>query len=101
MRRSLLAFAAAAAMVMPGIALAVPTIGQPAPAFAVKDAAGADVSLDALSGKIVVLEWNNFGCPFVKKHYGAGNMQALQKAATTMAWCGFRCSRRPRAKKAT
>jgi hypothetical protein len=28
-----------------------------------------------------VLEWVNPGCPFVKKHYGAGNMQATQKAA--------------------
>jgi hypothetical protein len=28
-----------------------------------------------------VLEWTNPGCPFVKKHYGSGNMQALQKDA--------------------
>jgi hypothetical protein len=26
-----------------------------------------------------VLEWHNFGCPFVQKHYRSGNMQALQK----------------------
>jgi len=26
-----------------------------------------------------VLEWHNFGCPFVQKHYNSGNMQALQK----------------------
>jgi hypothetical protein len=26
-----------------------------------------------------VLEWHNFGCPFVQKHYKSGNMQALQK----------------------
>ena len=30
-------------------------------------------------GKYVVLEWVNFGCPFVKKHYGTENMQKLQK----------------------
>jgi hypothetical protein len=28
----------------------------------------------------VVLEWVNPGCPYVQKHYGAGNMQATQKA---------------------
>jgi hypothetical protein len=30
----------------------------------------------------VVLEWTNHGCPFVKKHYDTGNMQALQKDFT-------------------
>ena len=28
-----------------------------------------------------MLEWNNPGCPFVKKHYGSGNMQKTQAAA--------------------
>jgi hypothetical protein len=56
--------------------------GKPAPAFDVKDIAGHEESLAKYKGKIVVLEWNNPGCPFVKKHYGSGNMQALQKYAT-------------------
>ena len=30
-------------------------------------------------GKYVVLEWTNPECPFVRKHYSSGNMQALQK----------------------
>jgi hypothetical protein len=30
----------------------------------------------------VVLEWTNFDCPFVGKHYGSGNMQKLQKQYT-------------------
>lgn len=81
MRRSLLALAAMCSMALPFAASAEPKTGEPAPAFTVKDAAGKDVSLDALQGNIVVLEWSNFGCPFVKKHYGAGNIQALQKAA--------------------
>jgi hypothetical protein len=34
--------------------------------------------LDSLKGKIVVLEWLNHGCPFVRKHYDSGNMQKLQ-----------------------
>ena len=33
-------------------------------------------------GKYVVLEWFNPECPFVKKHYGAGNMQKLQQEFT-------------------
>lgn len=38
-----------------------------------------EVKLSELKGKIVVLEWLNHGCPFVKKHYESGNMPALQK----------------------
>ena len=38
-----------------------------------------DISLKDFRGKIVVLEWLNHGCPFVRKHYDSGNMQALQK----------------------
>ena len=33
-------------------------------------------------GKYVVLEWFNPDCPFVKKHYGSGNMQKLQEEFT-------------------
>lgn len=40
------------------------------------------MSLSDFKGKTVVLEWLNHGCPFVKKHYGSGNMQALQKEFT-------------------
>lgn len=55
--------------------------GQPAPAFDVKDIDGKDESLAQYKGKIVVLEWNNPQCPFVKKHYGSHNMQDLQQWA--------------------
>jgi len=58
------------------------TVGQPAPAFAAVDAAGKPVNLADFKGRTVVLEWVNPGCPFVKKHYGAGNMQGTQKAAS-------------------
>ena len=57
-------------------------VGHPAPAFKVDDIAGKEQSLDKYKGKIVVLEWTNPECPFVKKHYGAGNMQTLQQYAT-------------------
>ena len=39
-------------------------------------------SLWALRGKIVVLEWTNHECPYVRKHYGANNMQNLQREVT-------------------
>ena len=51
------------------------------------------MSLADFKGKTVVLEWNNYGCPFVQKHYKSGNMQTLQKTYTQRA-CGSRSSRR-------
>jgi peroxiredoxin len=69
----------AAACVFSTGAFANAPVGQAAPAFAVTDLAGKPVSLSDYKGKTVVLEWNNFGCPFVQKHYRSGNMQALQK----------------------
>lgn len=58
------------------------TIGQPAPAFELKDTSGKTVKLADFKGKHVVLEWVNPGCPFVQKHYGSKNMQGLQKEYT-------------------
>ena len=55
-------------------------VGQAAPDFTLNDTAGKPVKLSDFRGKHVVLEWNNPGCPFVRKHY-QGNMQALQKEA--------------------
>jgi peroxiredoxin len=57
-------------------------VGEPAPAFTATDSNGKAVSLADYKGKYVVLEWTNNECPFVKKHYGSGNMQAQQKEAT-------------------
>jgi peroxiredoxin len=54
-------------------------VNAPAPAFTLKDINGNSHSLAEYQGKWVVLEWVNFGCPFVKKHYDSGNMQSLQK----------------------
>lgn len=55
--------------------------GLPAPAFSVQDISGHTQSISEYKGKIVVLEWNNPDCPFVRKHYESGNMQALQQYA--------------------
>jgi hypothetical protein len=59
-----------------------PAVGQPAPEFSGTDISGKKISLDQYRGKTVVLEWTNPECPFVRKHYGSGNMQALQKETT-------------------
>jgi peroxiredoxin len=63
-------------------ALAAPKVGAPAPVFSAVDAEGKTHALQDYKGKTVVLEWTNDQCPFVVKHYGAGNMQALQREAT-------------------
>lgn len=57
-------------------------VGEPAPDFTLAGADGKTHSLSGFKGKYVVLEWTNHGCPFVKKHYGSGNMQAQQKELT-------------------
>jgi len=53
--------------------------GKPAPEFTLPDTKGQSRSLSAFKGKFVVLEWVNYDCPFVRKHYDSGNMQRLQK----------------------
>lgn len=69
------------AALLPRLASAAAAVGQPAPDFSLSDTTGKPVSLSQFKGKLVVLEWNNPGCPFVRKHYN-GNMQALQKDFT-------------------
>jgi peroxiredoxin len=61
---------------------AEPKVGAPAPVFTAIDSNGKTVALSDYKGKTVVLEWTNDGCPYVRKHYGSGNMQALQKKWT-------------------
>ena len=56
--------------------------GKPAPAFSVKDQNGQLHELNKYAGKWLVLEWFNKDCPYVRKHYDSGNMQALQKKFT-------------------
>ncbi len=57
-------------------------VGQPAPAFSGTDSHGNGQSLAQYRGKYVVLEWTNKDCPFTRKHYSSGNMQALQEQWT-------------------
>lgn len=61
---------------------AAPAIGSDAPSFSLSDSDGKKHTLAEHKGKYVVLEWTNPQCPFVKKHYGSGNMQKLQAEYT-------------------
>jgi len=57
-------------------------IGKPAPDFSEKNTNGQTVSLADLKGKVIVLEWVNYNCPFVKRHYSSGNLPKLQETYT-------------------
>lgn len=80
--KSMILSTAAAFVFSATAAFAAPSIGEPAPAFSAVDTAGKTRTLDEFKGKTVVLEWTNDGCPYVKKHYNAGNMQKLQQEAS-------------------
>ncbi len=77
---------AAALLALP--AAAQVRVGSPAPNFTGTDSRGQNHSLSEYHGKYVVLEWHNQGCPYTRKHYVSGNMQALQKEWTAkgVAW---------------
>lgn len=70
------------ALTAPALALAVAVPGEKAPQFSEIDAKGKTHSLDDYQGEWLVVEWFNKDCPYVRKHYGSGNMQALQKKYT-------------------
>ena len=69
-------------------ARAAATVAQPAPPFSATTSSGGRVQLTDHLGKVVVLEWTNHDCPYVRKHYESGNMQVLQKdaAAKGVVW---------------
>ena len=63
-------------------ALARVAVGEAAPDFTLTGSDGKTHSLSEYKGKTIVLEWNNPECPFVKKHYGSGNIPGQQADAT-------------------
>ena len=68
-----------------GLTLPAPAAVEPgevAPEFTLTDSKGTPHKLSDFRGKLVVLEWLNHECPFVKKHYSGGDMQKLQKEYT-------------------
>ncbi len=56
--------------------------GAEVPEFKLMSSEGKEVSVADFKDKVVVLEWFNDQCPFVKKHYGPKAMQNLQKKWT-------------------
>lgn len=52
-------------------------LGQPAPNFTLKGIDGKEYKLSDMKGKIVVLEWTNHECPFVKR--AQGKTKVMQK----------------------
>lgn len=81
MRRQTLISAFLGSFLCVNIAFAAAVVGQKAPEITLTDTAGKTVRLSDFKGKHVILEWNNPGCPFVRKHYNTANMQTLQKEA--------------------
>jgi len=57
-------------------------VGKAAPDFALKDLDGKEVKLSSFKGKIVVLEWFNPGCPYVKKSHTVGSLIDTAKKHT-------------------
>jgi peroxiredoxin len=66
-------------------------IGEVVPDFTLPDTYGEEHSIADYRGQYIVLEWLNYGCPSVKKHYNAGNMQMLQEKYTAKGakWFGI------------
>jgi peroxiredoxin len=81
-------FALLLLIAMPALGMADAVPGKPAPPFEVKDTRGQVQKLSDYQGKWLVLEWFNKDCPYVRKHYGSGNMQGLQQRYVTqgVAW---------------
>ncbi|MBX3182516.1 MAG: thioredoxin family protein [Polyangiaceae bacterium] len=57
-------------------------VGQPAPDFELKDMKGESVKLSSYKGKVVVLEWFNPGCPYVKASHTKGSLVGAAKKHT-------------------
>ncbi|BDS07566.1 thioredoxin family protein [Oceaniferula spumae] len=67
-----------------GLALSLSAVATAGTAhdFTLKNVEGKEVKLADYKDKVVVLEWINFKCPFVKKHYSKNHMPALQEKYT-------------------
>ena len=64
--------------------------GAPASDFALKDLDGKTIHLADYKGKIVVLEWFNPECPYVRASHSKGSLVGLAKkyAAQGVVWLG-------------
>jgi len=69
----------------------VAQVGDQAPGFMLTDHAGKTVKLADFKGKIVVLEWLNFDCPFSKRQHVRGVTKALAEkyGPKGVVWLGI------------
>ena len=93
MKKTIATIAGAACMFTADANAAV-EVGKAAPDFTATAISGKEVTLSGYKGKIVVLEWNNPDCPFVKKFYDVGAMQKYQADATAkdVVWLSINSS---------
>lgn len=82
MKKAVQSLSVAALLAIPPFAFAAAQPGQAAPDFSEVDASGKTQTLADYKGDWLVVEWFNKDCPYVRKHYGSNNMQALQKKYT-------------------
>jgi peroxiredoxin len=63
-------------------------IGAPAPDFELSDTDGKSIKLSSLRGNVVVLEWFNPECPFVKKSHTKGSLvdTAARQTKAGVSW---------------
>lgn len=75
-------------LLLSSLAISAIKPGDRAPDFQLTDSNGASVKLSDYKGKTVVLEWANYDCPFVRKHYESNNIPHLQDTYTQqdVAW---------------
>jgi peroxiredoxin len=72
----------------PNAAPTTAQVGAPAPDFTLTDLDGKSVSLSQYRGKVVVLEWFNPGCPFVRASHTVGSLKGLanKHASDGVVW---------------
>jgi peroxiredoxin len=96
MRNALFASVVGLAFVAPS--MATPAVaadpGLPAPDFTLQDLDGKSVHLADYKGKVVVLEWFNPECPFVRATHTKGSLVGLAKKYTSrgVVWLGVNSS---------
>ncbi len=74
--------APAAAEAAPAAPSGPARVGEPAPDFTLSDLDGKSVSLSQFKGKLVVLEWFNPGCPFVRASHTTGSLKGFASRVT-------------------
>lgn len=66
--------------------------GDKAPDFELRSTEGRSYSLSSFTGKVVVLEWFNPGCPFVKYAYKNELTKTLAKENSDVVWLAINSS---------